>query len=419
MSPASYLAEFLSSLLYFIIKQLPLIFSPTSGNKLRVTDAVVLPGMQHGLSRGSVAMPGHCCTLSREAMLKTVTFACAVITAAAILDTPAWAQSSWCSVPVATAAASVGPIAQQMVPYLNSAPHPLAHVHTEGTLPHQGIRDASLQAEKDLPLMQNAALAWRAGAGEAYRSMAERYLDAWVNVYQPSFDPIDETKFDALIETYAIIQARMDASARAKAQHFLHAWANGYVAAINHAQAARKASLTWTNNWQSHRIKLVTLMATALEDSGLFAEARRLYWQQITANITPSGAVIDFYQRDALHYVVYDLEPLTRAALAAHVRGEDWYHGSPGSSKGVSLAHALDWLAPYASGQKKHMEFVHSHNAFDRKRAGAGVKGFSGYWDAKTAANLYWMASELDPSFRALAQSLSPQPPAFVALCGE
>lgn len=328
------------------------------------------------------------------------------------------AQSEWCWVPAAGAAASVGPVAHQVVPFLNSAPHPLAHVHTEGTLPHQGIRDASLKAERDLPLMQNAALAWRAGAGDAYLAMALRYLDAWINIYQPSFNPIDETKFDALIETYAIIKGQMPAGDQARAQRFLHAWTTGYIASIDQARASGQTSLTWTNNWQSHRVKLVTLMAAALDDAQLFAQARRLYWQQVAANVMPSGAVIDFIQRDALHYVVYDLEPLTRAALAAHARGENWYQDSPGR-KGVSLAHALSWLEPYAAGQKKHKEFVHSHNAFDKKRGAAGVKGFSGYWDPQTAANLYWMASELDPSLRALARQLNPQPPLLVTGCGE
>src|SRR5476651_1337072 len=45
--------------------------------------------------------------------------------------------------------------------HLADRPNPLAHVHTEGTLPHHGIREQSIAAEKDWPVMRQAALAWR------------------------------------------------------------------------------------------------------------------------------------------------------------------------------------------------------------------------------------------------------------------
>ena len=52
--------------------------------------------------------------------------------------------------------------------HLDDKPHALAHVHTEGTLPHQGIRDESIEAERDWPLARQAALAWRVSAGARY-----------------------------------------------------------------------------------------------------------------------------------------------------------------------------------------------------------------------------------------------------------
>ena len=46
--------------------------------------------------------------------------------------------------------------------HLNDPAHPLPKLHTEGTLPHEGIYDQSVEAEKDLDLLRDAALAWRA-----------------------------------------------------------------------------------------------------------------------------------------------------------------------------------------------------------------------------------------------------------------
>jgi hypothetical protein len=304
---------------------------------------------------------------------------------------------------------------RHLQPRLDEPPHAMAHTHTEGLLPHQGIHDASAKAREDLPLMQDAALAWRAGAGDAYRIMAARYLDAWVTTYQPSYDPIDETGFDALIDTYVVLRATLPADQRTRTENFLRQWGQGYVQRMDAARGARQG--TWTNNWQSHRVKLVTLIAVALNDPAMFDAARRLFRAQVSANIHPDGEVIDFEERDALHYVAYDLEPLLRAALAARTRGEDWYHYA--TPDGASLAKAVQWLKPYADGEQRHQEFVHSSVAFDRKRADAGLSGFSGWFDPTHADAVYWYASVFEPDYRPLAKQLKASPPASLYVCGD
>ncbi|GBQ49637.1 hypothetical protein AA0498_1032 [Acidomonas methanolica] len=292
-------------------------------------------------------------------------------------------------------------------------PAPLSRLHTEGTLPHQGIYDESIAAKRDLPLMRDAALAWRAGAGTVWLDFSRRYLMAWVATYRPSLNPIDETGFDALIDTYAIIGPSLPPDKRARVRDYLHAWVAGYIEAIGH----HNTRSTWTNNWQSHRVKLVTMMAVALDDTSLFDAARTLFRAQIAANIAPDGETLDFRERDALHYVVYDLQPMVQAALAARTRGEDWYRWM--GDDGASLAKAMAWLTPYASGEKTHEEFVHSTVRFDAIRAQAGLKGYSGPFDPRSAGALFWLVSELDPSLRPLAERLMPRPPSFVALCGQ
>jgi hypothetical protein len=52
--------------------------------------------------------------------------------------------------------------------HLNDRPHAQAKLHTEGTLPHEGIYDQSVEAEKDLDLLRDAALAWRATSDDRY-----------------------------------------------------------------------------------------------------------------------------------------------------------------------------------------------------------------------------------------------------------
>jgi hypothetical protein len=321
--------------------------------------------------------------------------------------------ADWCPVPIDQAQAWLKEHPLPLPPK-GALPHPMAHVHTEGTLPHMGIREQSLEAERDWPAMLHAALAWRAGVNEKSFATARLFLLGWVDTYTPDLNPIDETNLDALIDTYAVIADRLNGDERQRAAMWLRKWGWDYVGSIE--RAPRDGGI-WTNNWQSHRVKLVTMIAAATDDNALFSAARRLFRRQVAVNLLPDGQVMDFAQRDALHYVVYDLEPLLRAALAAKAyAGEDWYRWE--APNHASVAKSVAWLTPYATGAKTHEEFVHSQVAFDAERAAAGVKGFAGAFDVHDAAITYWSASRFDPALRAVAGKLDPVAPPFVALCG-
>jgi hypothetical protein len=276
-----------------------------------------------------------------------------------------------------------------------------------------GIRDESLEAKKDLPVIRDLAQVWRQTREPAMLVKLSVLLDAWATVYQPSYNPIDETDFDMVIDAYAITGAALPEATRTKVSVLVRNWATGYVQQMQ-AMAKTDKEGTWTNNWQSHRIKLATMAAVAMDDGALFDGARRAFKRQLNKNLTADGASIDFTQRDALHYTVYDLEPLVRAAMAARLRGEDWL--TMRADSGTSLGAALDWLLPFASGAKVHEEYVHTTVKFDLQRRDAGVAGFSGQWEPRSSALLYWTASILDGRYLAVAQSLAPQPP-WLAAC--
>lgn len=341
-----------------------------------------------------------------------------LLATAAFVPLAAHAEAPWCPVPPSDAAAALPAVTHELSPLLDSIPQPPTRVHTEGTLPHKGIRDESIVAERQLPLMRDAAFAWRAGAGDAYLAMATRYLNAWVATYQPDLNPIDETPFDSLIDTFAVIQSKMDPKDREAARAFFAKWARDYIASMDAKQVVSESpqASSWNNNWQSHRVKLVTMIAVALDDEALFNEARRLFRAQVDVNIHADGEVIDFPERDALHYVTYDLEPLSRAVLAARLRGEDWFnYQAPG---GGSVAKAFAWLYPYANGDKPHEEFKNSKVIFDAQRAAVGEKGYSGPFDPQTAATVMWTGGQFVPDYLKLAQKLKATPPTFISMCG-
>lgn len=288
----------------------------------------------------------------------------------------------------------------------NLAPQPraISRVHTEGTLPSEEGWKESVEAVRDWQLMRQLAQLWKAKHRPEDAQALSRMMSDWARVYTPSFNPIDETNLDAYIDAYVIASDALDESARGSAREFIRVLTQGY---LQQMEAVKTPRASFLNNWQSHRIKLAVLGAAALNDSSLWSRAKNAYFAHIARNIRPDGSTLDFEERDALHYVVYDLEPLVRSAMVARGRGESWLKQT--GEGGGSLEQALDWLLPYAEGDKTHNEFVNSRVAFDAKRNAAGLKGFSGTWDPQKAARLYVMAATLDERYASIAQKLNPR----------
>jgi hypothetical protein len=271
-------------------------------------------------------------------------------------------------------------------------PKAMPRVHVEGSLPGQGIHDESQEALRDLPAMRDLALAARLTGEVRYADAARHLLRAWIETYRPSFNPIDETGFERLFIAWDLLERRdgLDAGYA----RMLQAFCEGYLA---HPLRGNTA----INNWNSHRVKLIVLSAFALGDTALIARARESYDAQLRANIKPDGSTVDFLQRDAIHYVVYDLEPLVMAVLAARRHGQDWLGDEDGA-----LLRAVAWLEPYATGAKTHEEFAKTTVPFDRTRRDAGVPGFEGMFQPAKARPAMALAARLDPRFAATARAL-------------
>lgn len=285
---------------------------------------------------------------------------------------------------------------------LNHPPQARESIVVQGLIFTDAAYLAAQAARLDWYRMLTLALADRDTSQPRYRQAYAAYFDAWLERYQPSFDPINEADFHYFVLSVDLEREHLSADQLQAAGRLFRKMAWAYL------DPRRYYPGTADNNWQSHRIKIVAALAFALRDPELIKRCRAMFKQQIANNLRADGSVIDFYQRDALHYVVYSLEPLLIASLIARQNGEDWflYHSPTGSS----LDRSLQWLSAYARGEKTHEEFVHTTAAVDRRRAVAGHPLFSGRWQPVRAARCYQMAARLDPQWTALAAQLGPAP---------
>jgi hypothetical protein len=273
---------------------------------------------------------------------------------------------------------------------LDSVPKPMAKVHTEGALPGQGIRDESGIAKRDWVAALNLAFAFRLTGDEKYAATTDRFLGAWTAVYTTSLNPIDETGLEELMMAYELTTGHLSAKTERQAAKLWRSMAEGYIDWMEHHGS--KDIL----NWSSHRVKLGVMAAYETGDARLEARGAAVFRDHLKLNMRDDGSVEDFYTRDALHYVAYDLEPLEMAALVAKRHGQDWFHTG---DRGRTLARGVDWFVPYETGEKTHEEFVHSRSSFDAARDHAGEKGYSGPWDPANGVNTLALAVLLDARF--------------------
>lgn len=281
---------------------------------------------------------------------------------------------------------------------LARTPGPLPIVHTEGTLPGQGIRDESLVARRDLPVMLDLALAYRLTGDRKYLEAADRFLKAWAEVYVVSLNPIDETNFGDLILAYDLTEADLPTETRERVDGLLRTLATGY---LDEMDGAPKHFYT---NWQSHRIKIAAMASFQLGDQALIQRTFEDYQKHVASNVLDDGTVFDFYERDAIHYVLYNVDPMMMAGLAAQAHGLDWFEWKNASGTGVSSV--IDWLIPYVEGDRTHQEFVHSRIAFDAQRLAAGQTEYAGSWEPERAVNTLNLASLLDDRYAAPLEAL-------------
>jgi hypothetical protein len=140
--------------------------------------------------------------------------------------------------------------------------------------------------------------------------------------------------------------------------------------------------------------------------------------RQVAQNLNIDGSSLDFLQRDALHYHVYNLEAFVDLVVFTNlVSPEDE----------ALILNAIQFIEPYFSGREQHVEWVNSAVPFDRVRRDAGDPAFAiAPWEPSNARRLLrlarthfpeirnWSASVVDemysPRLKQIAALQEPQP---------
>ncbi|MCX2494183.1 alginate lyase family protein [Pedobacter sp. PF22-3] len=288
--------------------------------------------------------------------------------------------------------------------YLNEEPNPIDTIRTEGLLKGNPKKEKTRLALADMNKMFALALQYRITDDRKYLNKCAEFLGAWAKINKPNGDPIDDTNLDKAIEAYDLIKKDISATYKKKVDQWLTetAWAE-----IN-SKRMKAGRATAINNWNAHRLKEVGEIGYTLNNQDFIKWTIDNLKSHININLYPDGPSLDFKERDAMHYHVYDLEPMLKLAIIIdRAKGPNFYTFE--SPKGSSIKKSVEWLIPYINGEKKHEEYVNTTVKFDRDRAKNNEPGFApgSMFKPELALPVLRLSVYFDPSQNNLLQKVS------------
>lgn len=239
---------------------------------------------------------------------------------------------------------------------VNKAPAPVATLKSAS----QTNKDdpdfvASRRAFQDADNAANLALAFRVLGERKYLDRATAILLAWAKTNKPTGHPIDETRLDKMV--YAFDLARCELSEQDRASVL------GWFARMRDAKLAWKyGEKSQFNNYRTHQLKMLLLLARALDDHATFDKALAEAEAHLKTNIdAATGETQDHKERNSLHYQAYGLESLLEIALITGQFREP-------------VLKAYGFLRDHIAKGDIHYEFAKSTAPIDEKRAKAGFE---------------------------------------------
>ena len=153
-----------------------------------------------------------------------------------------------------------------------------------------------------------------------YLDHARSIVHAWAGLNQPTGQPIDETRLDGFLWGLDLLRGKGDDPA-------VTAWIERWHAS---ARAWKFGPKTEYNNHKTHHLKIVLMLDKLLARDADYRKDLRAAAEHLKVNLAnPDGSSLDYHERDALHYHVFDLEAWEEIALVTGCCGAEARSGVP------------------------------------------------------------------------------------------
>jgi hypothetical protein len=274
---------------------------------------------------------------------------------------------------------------------LSHSARPLRVLYYEGLLDTNPKRIDTEKSLEDVDAVVNLIYGSYGVQDSIYGAKAAEIVKAWAKTYLPTGNPINENKFVAFFWSFHLFREHFDE----KDEEVLEEWMRKI------AIAEMKRSRTPNNNWQAKRLKIVGLIGNILEDEKMQEFSLSGFKEFINTAYFADGTSEDLAKRDALSYHISGIKPCLSVFINfKHFSDEFDLYDYEGDSGG-SIRKSVEYVIPYATGEKQHKEWVNTKVKLDKERAAAGIAKYQPgiLFDPKDAYSLFECAAYYNPDY--------------------
>lgn len=196
------------------------------------------------------------------------------------------------------------------------------------------------------------ALAYQLTSEDKYLQQAQSILVSWGQTYKPTGNPIDETKFEYMLWAYDLIRCDMSD----KNNWLIQEWLRDFQQKKNQWSFSSSSGI---NNHRTHQLKILLMIDKILDDKDALVDHLDQLTKHVDVNLLDTGKSVDYEERNALHYHVYNLEAWLEIALL-----------EPRYADKVAASYAF--LKEQINTDNIHQQFSLSKQEIDQKRAAGG-----------------------------------------------
>ncbi len=286
--------------------------------------------------------------------------------------------------------------------YLHDQPRPLQVIRYEGLLDTNPDRIDTEKSLRDMDKLAAWLFAYYATQDKVYAQKAKMYILAWAKTYRPTGNPINENKFEPLIHSYQAMKKYFPKEERERVEQWLIKIAEAEIAYPNIPQ----------NNWKTKQIKLVGTIGLIVGREDFEQYAVEELKKYIDEALYEDGTTRDLRQRDAMSYHVSGLKPLLVAVITM-----DQFKNAASDNPlfdyrnpvGGSIRKSVDYVVPYALGEKVHKEWVNTKVELDRQRAAAGIAHYQPGtpYEPEQSREMFELASYFDSKYSEVLRHLA------------
>ncbi len=274
-------------------------------------------------------------------------------------------------------------------PLLDARPDPLEVIHYEGLVNTDPRRIATVAKLREMGDVARLVRYWQVSGNKRAAAAIRQFIVAWTDTYKLTGNDVNENKFWPMLVGYYSLRDGFSAEQREE----IDAWVTRLGSL--HAKAV-KTSRHFTNRYSKH-VRLTAIAGMILDRKAWVAAAHDGIRRFVTESLHPDGTSRDLKRRDTLTYHASSLRPPLQLAMLAGRQGRTLYAWE--SKTGGSLKKSVDYVVPYAMGEKTRREWTNSKVGLDRRRAEAGLEKYKPgrLYEPRRALKLMELASYFDP----------------------